>query len=153
MVRRARAEDATDAAQLLCESITELCVTDHQNDAATLSHWLSNKTPERLQAWIANPEQVTLIAASERELLGIGLVTSKGEVQLCYLRPSATKCGAGGAILRELEQVSRELGLSRVFLTSTSLARGFYEHAGYQATGPGRAVFGTVVGYPYVKVL
>lgn len=163
IVRRALAADATDTAALLRESITVLCVADHQNDAATLNHWLSNKTSSRIEQLIVNPDHVaviaevaidaTMVAEREQRLLGVGLVTSKGEMQLCYLRPGATRGGVGRAILLALEEATAAAGIGRIFLTSTSRARAFYERAGYVATGPGRALFGTVVGYPYEKAL
>lgn len=201
-VRRAGAEDATEAAALLRESITELCVADHQNDPETLRRWLSNKVPNRVEQLIVNADHVTVVvetvvaetvvgdvardsdsdsavldeavqkdavfdeavptdavlgetvvAKEEQRLLGVGLVTSKGEVQLCYVRPRAIGRGVGRALLLELERISTDAGLTRTFLTSTSGARDFYEHAGYVATGPGCSLFGTVVGYPYEKWL
>ncbi|MCW6512435.1 hypothetical protein [Lichenifustis flavocetrariae] len=45
-VRQARSDDAEAAWAVLRRSILDLCQADHGHDAATLEHWLANKTPE-----------------------------------------------------------------------------------------------------------
>lgn len=47
----------------------------------------------------------------------------------------------------------RAFGVARVFLSSSSGERVFYEHAGYRATGPAEPGHGVTFLYPYEKQL
>lgn len=152
-VRAAKREDAEDAAALLRESILELCVADHHNDETTLRYWLSNKTREHLEQWIAEPTNFLPLVYREELLVGLGLLHRSGDLQLCYVKPGQTGKGAGRAVLGAVEVQARRWGLDEIHLTSTHLGRAFYERHGYVPAGPARAGFGTVVGYPYRKRL
>jgi GNAT superfamily N-acetyltransferase len=152
-VREAKREDAADAAALLRESIVELCGADHHDDETTLRYWLSNKTTEHLEQWIAEPTNFLPLVYRGELLVGLGLLHRGGDLQLCYVRPGQTGNGVGRAVLGAIEAQARRWGLAEIHLTSTHLGRAFYERHGYVATGPELATFGTVVGYPYRKRL
>jgi hypothetical protein len=55
VVRQATLADTERALLVVRQSITQLCVADHRNDAATLERWLANKTPEQFARWLADP--------------------------------------------------------------------------------------------------
>src|SRR5689334_15396848 len=61
-VRRATPDDAELAAAVVRESITRLCVADHQNDPVTLGSWLGNKTADSFVRWIASPDEHLVVA-------------------------------------------------------------------------------------------
>ena len=52
LVRPATVHDAAAAVRVLIDSITIVCAVDHQNDAATLQHWLRNKTVRYFEHWL-----------------------------------------------------------------------------------------------------
>jgi len=81
-IRDAVAGDAAAACEVLRGSISELCVADHGNDATILAKWLSNKTPEIVGSWIAQPGNSMLVAVEGGTILGVGSVTDKGEINL-----------------------------------------------------------------------
>ena len=74
-IRDAVAGDAAAACEVLRRSISELCVADHGNDATILAKWLSNKTPEIVGSWIAQPGNSMLVAVEGGTILGVGSVT------------------------------------------------------------------------------
>jgi GNAT superfamily N-acetyltransferase len=148
-VRRAWDDDAENAAQVLRRSITELCCADHQGDAATLALWLANKTADNLRRWIANHH--VLVASEDDMMLGVGAIGNSGELLLLYVSPDARFRGVSKALLARLERAARELGCSKVTLTSSATALQFYLAAGYAQTGPPVPGFGVTFGYPMAK--
>ena len=141
------------AVAVLRESITELCVADHQNDPETLDRWLRNKTIEHFHCWLADPSNFLVVATIESVVLGIALVDVRGDIRLCYVRPGRERQGIGRAMLRALEAQACQWRLKEVRLGSSLNARGFYEHHGYRFTGESAPAFGVVTGYGYVKAL
>lgn len=152
-VRAATPKDADIAVQVVRRSIAELCTADHHNDAATLTKWLANKTPENFHSWIANPDNFCVVAEADSKLSGVGLVHRSGEIKLFYLAPGSQRRGMGKAIHAALEAQARAWGLRKLHLDSTFLARSFYEALSYQASGEAKLRFGVLRCYPYEKRL
>ena len=71
---------------MLKRSISELCIADHENRPEILERWLSNKTPEIVASWIVQPSNSMLVATNGSAIIGVGLVTDKGEINLNSLR-------------------------------------------------------------------
>ena len=134
-VRRAVTTDAPAMAQVLRRSITELCVADHGNDPQRLGPWLENKTAAQVATWLAAPDNCCVVALLETGISGVGLVTAKGEITLCYVDPGARFRGVSAALLTALEHHARALGLAEVRLEATLTARRFYGSARLPATG------------------
>ena len=135
MVRDAVAEDAVAVCEVLKRSILELCVADHRNDPAILARWLRNKTPEHVASWIALPENSMLLAVGGAAILGVGLVTDAGEIDLNYVAPEARFRGVSREIMHALEARAKERGNMRCTLTSTETARRFYLSGGHIEEG------------------
>ena len=134
-IRAAQMREAAAICDVLRRSIIELCERDHQNDPARLDEWLSNKTPQNVANWIADPESCMFVAASGEIVLAVGCILSSGKIALNYVSPDGRFQGISRAMLRTLEQTARELGHTRVTLTSTFTARDFYLSAGYANDG------------------
>jgi len=152
-IRDAVAADAGAACEVMRRSIAELCVADHHNDPAILARWLSNKTPEIVRSWIAQPVNSLLVAIAGGSLLAVGSVTDAGEITLNYVSPDARFRGVSRAMLGALEVRAAERGNVRCRLTSTETARRFYQAAGYIEDGPATGKFGMSSGYPMSKIL
>jgi len=152
-IRPARIEDAVEACEILRRSITELCQADHRDDFQNLEAWLSNKTADNVRSWIANPNTYIVIATEGATIIGVGAVTSSGEIILNYVSPVARFKGVSKAILKWLEAKALKLGNARCAVTSTETARRFYLSAGYLQRGSPTISFGRITGYPMVKQL
>ena len=150
-IRPANIEDAVEACEILRRSITELCQADHQDDSRNLEAWLSNKTAGNVRSWIANPNTYVVVATEGATIIGVGAVTSSGEIILNYVSPAARFRGASKAILKWLEVKALELGNARCAVTSTETARRFYLSAGYVQEGSPTTSFARITGYPMVK--
>ena len=152
-VRQATLKDAEVAVQVVRQSIEQLCTADHRNDPATLTRWLTNKTPEHFHSWIASPDNFCVVAEMDGRLSGVGLLQRGGEIQLFYLAPGTQHRSMGRAIHAALETQAHAWGLRELHLDSTAMARSFYEALGYQATGAPVVRFGVLRCYPYGKTL
>lgn len=151
-VRRAQAQDAAGAAELLRNSIRELCRADHRDDPAVLAAWLANKTAGNLERWIADLGAIVLVAECDGALVAVGAVRHEGEITLNYVAPAARLRGASKAMVAALEGEARRLGVVRVRLNSTATARRFYCALGYTDTGAPYEAFG-LASFPMARDL
>jgi GNAT superfamily N-acetyltransferase len=152
-VREAEPRDAENAVAVIRRSITQLCADDHRGDAGTIAKWLANKTPEAFRAWLASDDNFCVLAESNSEVVGVGLIHRSGEVRLCYLSPGTQRRGIGKAIYLALESKARQWGLHKLTLESTVGACAFYESVGYRPAGASRPGFGISRCHPYEKTL
>lgn len=134
VIRPAVRPDAGEMAALLCRSISELCVADHNNDETCLQPWLRNKTQETVLAWIDGPSDVFIAeaASSLPKLIGVAMGTQTGEVVLNYVHPEARFRGVSKALMKTIECTFLAQGISRVRLKSTKTAENFYLSIGYE---------------------
>ena len=151
-IREANTEDAVEACRILRRSITELCRLDHEDNPSVLERWLSNKTPDNVRAWIVHPDNYVAVATGDTEIVGVGAITSTGEITLNYVSPNARFTGVSKAILRRLEAKALELGNSTCALASTKTAQRFYLSAGYEQQGL-PTVMGVLTSYRMAKQL
>jgi GNAT superfamily N-acetyltransferase len=128
-IRVAQRDDAVAACDVIRRSIIELCEADHGNDEARLGHWLANKTPENMVAWIANSHVV--VAEEGSQIVGVAALTGSGHVTLNYVAPEARFRGVSKALLREVESKAMELGCRACTVKSTRTADRFYRAVGY----------------------
>ena len=151
-IRQADEQDAQACSEVLCASIRELCLADHNGDSELIARWIANKTPEHLARWAANPGVILVLATRDSVPAGVGSISKDGEVLLNYVAPSHRFCGVSRAMLTHLEAVLRELGIGTARLTSTKTAHQFYLQAGWVDIGEPETMFG-VEGYPMNKEL
>jgi GNAT superfamily N-acetyltransferase len=118
-----------------------------------LTRWPSNKTPEIVTSWIANPKTSVLVAVEDGTILAVGSVANVGEITLNYVSPDARFRRVSRALLGALEARAIQRGNVRCTLTSTETARGFYRANGYVEDGRVAGKFGTCVSYPMSKPL
>jgi hypothetical protein len=152
-IRPAKDEDAVEACEVLRRSITELCRADHHDDPSILEKWLGNKTADNVRSWVANPNTHVAVATEGDTVIGVGAVTSSGEIILNYVSPAARFRGVSKAMLQWLEAEALKLGNARCVVTSTETARRLYLSAGYVEQGPPTASFAGTASYRMAKQL
>jgi GNAT superfamily N-acetyltransferase len=153
LIRKASEEDAEAACVVLRRSITELCVADHQNDAATLAQWLANKTPRNVIRWVGETDNCLLVADDGGAILGVAAMRNSGRISLNYVSPESRFRGVSKALVSALEAHARQMGLDACTLESTATARQFYHSIGYADCAPAAHGFGITLGYPMRKRL
>jgi GNAT superfamily N-acetyltransferase len=152
-IRRAVPEDANVAIAVIRDSITRLCVAEHENDPLTLEPWLRNKTADNFARWIDSADNHIVVAELDSTIAGVASLRGGSEIQLCYVAPDRKRLGVGTALLVALETQARASGSEKLSLNSTTGARSFYEHNGYSPSGPPVPGFGRSLCFPYEKAI
>jgi GNAT superfamily N-acetyltransferase len=148
-VRRAVPADIGAMSDVLVASITALCVPDHGNRPDAVAQWLSNKTPEGVGKWFANPETSLFVADVEEVVAAVGAVSNRREILLNYVSPDHRFAGVSKALLAAMEAA---LGAGEARLTSTTTAHRFYQRTGWTDDGPAERYAG-MTAYPMRKLL
>lgn len=149
-IREADEKDAEACSKVLCASIRELCLADHNGDAELIARWIADKTPENLARWIADRRSALFLAERDGSAAGVGCISEDGEVLLNYVAPAHRFCGVSRAMLAQLEATLRDRGIANARLTSTETAHRFYREAGWVDFGEPEVMFG-IKGYPMAK--
>ncbi len=127
-----------------CRCTTPPCVASRRDyPSAIVEAWAPLPiTDESVGRFLANPDNETrLVAELEGEVVGIGaLVVAKSELRACYVTPKALRKGVGSALVREIETIAREHGLTYLQSDSSVTAEPFYRALGYAVRGRGEHV-------------
>ena len=68
------------------------------------------------------------------------LVVATNELRVCYVSPTAICKGVGSAIIREIERIALENGLTFLQMNSSLTAAPFYKALAYEVLGYGEHV-------------
>lgn len=113
-------------------AIRGLAVSHYSADA--IAGWIVPMDAGTLADFDGNEEhEIRLMADLNGEPVAIGaLIVERSELRACYVRPEAARRGCGSAIVREIERIAREHGLSRLELAASLNAEPFYRWLGYR---------------------
>jgi len=150
--RPAEDSDASEMAEVLRDSIRELCVEDHGGDERPLQEWLANKTGDTIRLWLKNPANILLVAELDGEIAAVGGMQRHGHVILNYVAPAFRFQGISKGVMAELERRALQLGIGALTLESTVTAHRFYVGLGYRDMGEPGAKFG-LRNYPMSKLI
>jgi GNAT superfamily N-acetyltransferase len=148
-VRPAQIADADRAIGVIRRSIQELCALDHNNDPATLSMWLGNKTADNMRRWIA--ADTVLVAVEGERMTGVAAVRADGEVLLNYVAPETRFQGVSKRLMQAVEAWASSCGLEWLTLESSATALRFYLSTGWTMTGAPQPGFGVTMRNPMRK--
>ncbi len=65
------------------------------------------------------------------------IIPAKNELRACYVAPGAARQGVGSALIREIERMALEHGLTWLELDASVTSEPFYAALGYEAHGRG----------------
>jgi len=103
-------------------------------DAAVLDEWSRAVDAARLATFAAHraaDDERIVVAEIGGDVVGFGSIVPRNEeLRAVYVASGAARRGVGTAILRELERLARQLGLSALRLNSSLTAEPFYRAAG-----------------------
>jgi GNAT superfamily N-acetyltransferase len=152
LVREAKIADAPAMAEVLRDSIRDLCVADHGGAAAPLAAWLSNKTPDNVRVWIDDRDNRLLVAEADGAIAGVGGLRHGRQVILNYVAPRFRFRGVSKQMMSELERLAAGAGAGVLSLDSTATAHAFYLAIGYIDAGAAGQKFG-LPNFPMTKTL
>lgn len=157
-IRQAVVGDAAKVCEVLIRSVHEVCGPDYGNDKEVLEQWCSNKKPEIVGTWVANPDNYFLVAELSsagvaRTIVGAACYQRpQATVYLLYLVPEGLHHGIGSRLLRAMEDEALRLKHKEVLLNSSITARQFYKRHGFIEAGE-PVYMGKVLGFPMRKSL
>lgn len=125
-------KEIPDLARIMRESVSHVCAADYT--AQEIELWV----PRRMD--MARFSQslrkgIVWVAKEEGEILGFANMDRDGYLNRLYTKVGYMRQGIGSALLAKIEQEAHAMRLSKVFLTSSITARGFYEKHGYRCVG------------------
>jgi len=98
--------------------------------APSINELAINKEAEALN----DPDRVTLIAESDGKMVGLCTIgISEGLLKQCYVLPEYNGRGIAAELVKRIEAIAREKGLTSLRLSSSLIALDFYKKQGYQA--------------------
>jgi putative acetyltransferase len=112
--------------------------------------------PEAIEGWVVpvtddtvrdlrlnRDNEIRVIADLDGEPIGIGaLVLERSELRACYVSAHAARRGCGSALVREIERLARQNGLTRLELAASINAEAFYAAHGYEVRERSDVVLG-----------
>lgn len=133
-IRKAEIRDLPDILRLFRETIQAVNRRDYTD--AQIKAWLSGAVNE--EKWKLRIEEQYFILAVENEILsgtellrGFGSVDNKGYLDLLFVHKEWQGRGVGRAIHKNLEDRTRESGISEMYTHASITARNFFEREGY----------------------
>jgi putative acetyltransferase len=135
VVREVRSTEARLFFDLHERSVRGLAASHYAPEV--IDAWVVPQTEDILDWFARNPDgEIRLIAELDGQPVGLGsLVVSNAELRSCYVVPEAARKGVGSALVREIERLAREHGLTHLQLFASVNAEPFYTSAGYQSDG------------------
>lgn len=131
-VRPMRADEGRLYLEIVNSAIRGLAVTHYPPE--TIAGWLVPIDANTLTDFAHNEDsELRLIGELNGEPVAIGaLIVERSELRACYVRPEAARRGCGSAVVREIERLAREHGLTRLELAGSLNAEPFYASLGYR---------------------
>ena len=98
-------------------------------------------------------DEIRLIAELDGVPAGLGaLVVANAELRACYVVPEAARKGVGSALVKEMERIARDRGLTHLDLHASVNAEPFYAAIGYEALERGEHVLRSGLRMAAVKM-
>jgi putative acetyltransferase len=149
LIRAAVPSDAGAIFTVHISAIRDVCGAVY--DATQIDSWTCRKRPEGyLEPMAQHP---FLVAVVDGIVVGFSeLNPETGEVCAVYVRPDRVRQGIGRQLLRAVETVALQRGLTRIHLHATLNAVPFYQAHGYILDGAGSVLLGDGTGLPCVNM-
>jgi putative acetyltransferase len=115
-------------------SVRGLAANDYRTEV--IDDWAATFVDDRaVERFLLNPDaEIRLVAELEDKIVGIGAVVfANNELRACYVIPDAARQGVGSALVRAIERLARDHGLSHLQLDASINAEPFYLSRGYIA--------------------
>jgi putative acetyltransferase len=146
-----RPEDGRRFIDVRNEAVRGIAVKDYPPEV--IENWARIPVTEKgLQYLHLNPDrEIRLVVEVDGEIVGMGaLVVANNELRACYVSPSAIRKGVGSAIIREIERIASQNGVTFLQMNSSITAEPFYKAMGYEVVEYGEHILHS--GHPMACV-
>ena len=151
-VRPLCADEGRVYLEIVNSAIRGLAIDHYPPDI--IEGWVVPVTDESVRDLMLNPDhEIRLVAELNAAPVGIGaLILERSELRACYVSPMAARRGCGSALVREIERLAREGGLTRLELAGSINAEPFYAALGYTVRERSEVVLGNGLRMPAVSM-
>jgi putative acetyltransferase len=141
-VRPMRPHEGRMYLEIVASAIRGLAASHYSPDV--IEGWAPSATDQDVNEIMMNADgEIRLMAELDGEVVGIGaLVVPRSELRACYVAPHAARRGCGSALLREIERLARDYGVTRLELAASLNAEPFYATHGYEVRERSEVVLG-----------
>ena len=81
---------------------------------------------------INNPDRITIIAEKEEKIVGLCTIgIAESLLKQCYVLPEYNGMGIARELVKRIEEIAQEKGLTSLQLSSSLIALDFYKKQGY----------------------
>lgn len=132
-LRRYRPGDATGGAEVFYRAVREGAASAY--DAAQRAAWAPEfpRPPEMQAAWATRlGMQITWVAEEAGVLQGLFSLRTDGYLDLAFVLPARMGTGLAGQLYDRIEAEAQALGLRRLTVEASRLARPFLARRGWQ---------------------
>jgi putative acetyltransferase len=152
-VRLMRPDEGRTFLDIHSRSIHGLAVPHYSSEV--INAWAPAVTDENVRRFLKNPDgEIRLIAELDGVPVGLGcIVIPNSELRACYVVPEAARTGVGTAIVREIERIAKENGVTRLELRSSINAEPFYTALGYEVVERGEHALRSGLRMAAVKMI
>jgi len=143
VVRPLRADEGRIYLEIVSRAVRGLATRHYPPEV--IEAWAPSVTDETVHALMLNADhEIRVIAELEGTAVGIGaLIVETSELRACYVAPEGARCGCGAALVREIERLAREHGLTRLHLLASLNAEPFYVAQGYRVRERSEHILGS----------
>jgi putative acetyltransferase len=132
-LRTYRSDDAPLLTDLYARSV--LHYGPRAYSAEQVAAWAALATVERTAARCADGRHVLVAQDAAGDVLGFGDLEADGHLDFLYVAPEAEGLHVGSLLYAALEEHACGLGLSRIFVEASELARPLFERRGFLVLG------------------
>jgi putative acetyltransferase len=151
IVREMRPDEGRSFIEVRNAAIREIAVKDYAPEV--IDSWAGPPVTEvMLESFSVNPDkEIRLVAEIHGKVVGMGaMVVATNELRACYVLPGAMRNGVGSAIVREIERIALENGMTFLQMDSSVTAELFYKALGYEVLEYGQHILQS--GHPMACV-
>ena len=130
-VRPLRADESRTYLEIVNSAVRGLAANHYPSEA--IDGWIVPMTDESIRDFMNTADhEIRLVAEIDGLLTGIGaLILERSELRACYVSPKAARRGCRSALVREIERIARDNGLTHLGLAASLNAEPFYAALGY----------------------
>ncbi|MBD9478803.1 GNAT family N-acetyltransferase [Pseudoxanthomonas sp. PXM02] len=132
-LRPYRSDDAPLLTDLYARSVLHYGPRAYSEEQ--VAAWAALATVERTAARCADGRHVLVAQDAAGGVLGFGDLEADGHLDFLYVAPEAEGQHVGSLLYAALEDHARGLGLSRIFVEASELARPLFERRGFLILG------------------
>ena len=130
-IRPATVQDSNAIANILITSVRTLGRLDYNNEQIEIIINLHHAESYREE--IETGRIIMFVAEAETKIVGFGSISSDGRaIGDLYVLPNYTRQGIGTLLLKTLEQVALQKGVSKLWVMASLTARSLYSSCGFQ---------------------